>query len=95
MFQAFSFRQRTKLKIDLKNTNLFVELSILKYLYVLFDLQQNFIYIYIYIYMKVKWVAKVEDDQKAYFSIATTQRCWGKCHFFSLDCSVFPLIRAL
>ena len=36
----------------------------------------------------------VEGDQKAPFSIATTQRCWGVL-LLSLDCAILTLIRTL
>ena len=40
-------------------------------------------------------MTRVEGDQKAPFSIATTPRCRGRALLLSLDCSILPLIRTL
>ena len=40
---------------------------------------------------KVKLATVVEGDQKAPFSIATTQRCWGGRYSFPLIAPLYPL----
>ena len=76
-----------------KNTNIFVDLPVLKYLYSLFrpTTTKKDIYIYIYIYIsKVTLVTVVEGYPKVPFSIATTRRCRGGRYSFPWFALLYP-----